>query len=381
MNPIYLTKLAAVLPNAPVANDQMEDILGRIHGVPSRTRAIILRNNKIRTRHYAIDPADGRPTHTNVQLTAEAVRGLSGGGVDLSSLDCLACGTTSPDLLAPGHANLVHGELGLPPLEVASMQGICLSGMVAFRYAMMAVMTGAARSAVATGSELASSLMRAGFFHNPGHEGGADLEASPSLAFDADFLRWMLSDGAGAALLEASPRDGSVNLRVDWVDMLSFANELPTCMYMGGLKEQDGSMTGWRELVRTSRMQGNPLAVRQDVELLNREIIRTAVDRALARVVSKRDLKADAYDWFVPHYSSDYFRARLDDGMKALGFGIPQERWFTNLPAKGNTGSASIFIILEELVASGRLQRGQKLLCFIPESGRFSVAYMQLTVV
>lgn len=381
MNPIYLTKLAAVLPNAPVANDQMEDILGRIHGVPSRTRAIILRNNKIRTRHYAIDPADGRPTHTNVQLTAEAVRGLSGGGVDLSAVDCLACGTTSPDLLAPGHANLVHGELGLPPLEVASMQGICLSGMVAFRYAMMAVMTGTARSAVATGSELASSLMRAGFFHNPGHDGGADLEASPSLAFDADFLRWMLSDGAGAALLEASPRDGSVNLRVDWVDMLSFANELPTCMYMGGLKEQDGSMTGWRELVRTSRMQGNPLAVRQDVELLNREIIRTAVDRALARVVNKRDLRADAYDWFVPHYSSDYFRARLDDGMKAMGFGIPQERWFTNLPTKGNTGSASIFIILEELVASGRLQRGQKLLCFIPESGRFSVAYMQLTVV
>jgi 3-oxoacyl-[acyl-carrier-protein] synthase-3 len=67
--------------------------------------------------------------------------------------------------------------------------------------------------------------------------------------------------------------------------------------------------------------------------------------------------------------------------MDAIGFAIPAERWFTNLTRKGNTGSASIFVILEELFHSERLKEGQKLLCFIPESGRFSIAYLMLTVV
>ena len=45
------------------------------------------------------------------------------------------------------------------------------------------------------------------------------------------------------------------------------------------------------------------------------------------------------------------------------------------------TGSASIYVIMEEIFHSDKLKEGQQILCFIPESGRFSVAYMLLTVV
>jgi len=67
--------------------------------------------------------------------------------------------------------------------------------------------------------------------------------------------------------------------------------------------------------------------------------------------------------------------------MDEKGFHIPYERWFTNLTTKGNTGSASIYIMLEELFHSDKLNKGDKILCFIPESGRFSICYMLLTVV
>ena len=63
------------------------------------------------------------------------------------------------------------------------------------------------------------------------------------------------------------------------------------------------------------------------------------------------------------------------------GLTIPAERWYNNLPIRGNTGAASIFIILEELFNGGRLRSGQRLLCYVPESGRFSSAFMHLTVV
>jgi 3-oxoacyl-[acyl-carrier-protein] synthase-3 len=51
------------------------------------------------------------------------------------------------------------------------------------------------------------------------------------------------------------------------------------------------------------------------------------------------------------------------------------------LSTKGNTGSASIYVMMEELFHSGKLEAGQKILCFIPESGRFSMAYVMLSVV
>jgi 3-oxoacyl-[acyl-carrier-protein] synthase-3 len=374
------------MPNAPVDNQSIEDVLGRIGGIRSRTKSIILRNNKIKLRHYVIDRSTGAITHTNAQLTAEAVRRLAPvGGLDPKSIGCLACGTSTPDLLVPGHALMVHGELGLPPLDAVSTHGICLSGITALKYATMCVNLGQVQAAVATGSEVASTFLRSGFFNQQGEAGGAaeaDLEKRPALGFDADFLRWMLSDGAGAMLVEPLPRPGQLNLKVEWIEHMSFANELPACMTAGAKRAADGSLVPWRMVGSMDEVaRENLLAVRQDVELLNREIVPTAVNRALARVRQRRGITADQVDWFLPHYSSDYFRARLHDAMQAAGFGVPYERWFTNLETKGNTGSASIYIILDELYHSGRLQAGQSLLCFIPESGRFSIAYMLLKVV
>jgi len=379
----FITSLASSLPNAPVDNASIEDVLGRIDGIPSRTKALILRNNKIKQRHYVIDRATGAITHTNAQLTAEAVRKLAPvGGLDPASIGCLACGTSTPDMLVPGHALMVHGEMGLPPLDAVSTHGICLAGITALKYAVMSISLGQVRAAVATGSEIASTFLRSGFFSQMGDDLAVDLEKRPVLGFDADFLRWMLSDGAGAMLVEPLPRPGQLSLKVEWIEHLSFANELPACMTAGAKRAEDGSLVPWRMAGSMDDVaRQNMLAVRQDVELLNREIVPTAVNRALERVRQRRGITAEQVDWFLPHYSSDYFRSRLHDAMQLAGFGVPYERWFTNLETKGNTGSASIYIIMDELYHSGRLKPGQNLLCFIPESGRFSIAYMLLKVV
>jgi 3-oxoacyl-[acyl-carrier-protein] synthase-3 len=92
-------------------------------------------------------------------------------------------------------------------------------------------------------------------------------------------------------------------------------------------------------------------------------------------------LSPEDVDWFLPHYSSEYFRQEVIDRLKQIDFEIPTERWFTNLTTKGNTGSASIFIMLNEMFHSGRLEPGQRILCFVPESARFSVGYALLKVV
>jgi 3-oxoacyl-[acyl-carrier-protein] synthase-3 len=86
-------------------------------------------------------------------------------------------------------------------------------------------------------------------------------------------------------------------------------------------------------------------------------------------------------DWLLPHISSEYFRKPIADGFARAGLPLAQERWFTNLGSVGNVGSASIYIMLDQLLKSGRLRDGQRLLCWVPESGRFSSAFVYLTVV
>lgn len=379
----YITALASFLPNEPVNNDDMERMLGLVDNIPSRTRRIILRNNKITQRYYAIDRESLEQTHTNVDLTVAAIRKLQPNfDFSLEQIECLCCGTSSPDQLMPGHAPMVHGELGGAPCEVVTTSGICICGVSALKNACMQVATGSSNNAVATGSELASSFMSTSICGMPSADNCAEIQKHPSLSFDTDFLRWMLSDGAGAALISPKPAPTGNSLKVEWIDQISSAHELETCMYAGAVKNDDGTLSGWRSLGSLQNaITQHAFLIKQDVKLLNKEIITTAIDRALLPIITRRQLAAQDVTWFVPHYSSDYFRAPLYERMLEKGFHIPYERWFTNLGTKGNTGSASIYIMLEELFYSEKLNKGDKILCFIPESGRFSMCYMLLTVV
>lgn len=375
-NEVYLTRTAAYLPLEPVGNEEMESVLGMVGGRPSRARRLVLRNNGIQTRHYALDRKTGEPVMTNAQLAAEAVRGLG----DVGQVDCLAAATSRPDQLMPGHGVMVHGELGWPRLEVASLSGVCVAGAAAFKYAWMAVRAGTAERAVAVASELSSVGLRACNFEAEAEHKLQELAERPEIAFEKDFLRWMLSDGAGAVLLETEPR-GPLSLRVEWVEIESAANELPACMYSGAEQNENGSLTGWQNYSAKEWAERSVFTVKQDVRLLNDNVMRVTLMEPLRRLAHKYKLTADQVDWFLPHYSSQYFAGQVAQRIAEAGVDVPRERWFTNLVEKGNTGSASPYIMLDELFRSGRIQKGHRLLMYIPESGRFSGAFIYLTAV
>ncbi|MBI2380625.1 MAG: beta-ketoacyl-ACP synthase III [Gammaproteobacteria bacterium] len=379
--PVYITRTASFLPHAPLDNEAMEPALGLVGGKPSRARRIVLRSNGIKSRHYVLDPATGEPSYSNAQLTAEAVRGLTDEGFDLDGIQVLATGTTIPDQLAPNHAVMVHGELGLPVCEAVSTAGICLSGTAALKYAYLAVKAGEADAAVATGSEVSSLLLRAQNFEAETEHKLNELAERPEIAFEKDFLRWMLSDGAGAVLLQDRPRSEGPSLRIDWLELFSYAHELPACMYAGAHKDAKGHLKGWLRHKPETLRHDSVLAIKQDVKLLNENVVTYTLSKPLQALMAKRGLRAAELDWFLPHMSSEYFREPIGQCLDEIGLPIPAERWFTNLTEKGNTGSASPYIMLDELFRSGRLKAGERLLMFVPESGRFSSGFIHLTVV
>jgi len=377
---VYITKVAKFLPNEPIANDDIEKILGAINDKPSKARPIILRNNQIKTRYYAIDK-NGNSTHTSAQLAKEAIMNLCDDTFSAKDIQLLACGTTTPDQLLPSHASMVHGELGAAtsPTEIVSTSGACSNIVQALKYSFMSVQSGLSDNAVCAGSERFSHWMMAKYFKEEAAK-VARLENEPILAFEKDFLRYMLSDGAGAALLESEPSKHGLSFKIEWIDQRSYANQLPTCMYAGAIRNADDTITGWASVDQERWTTDSVFAMKQDARLLGDNIVKFG-GQFLKDIVAKRGFDVSSINYFLPHLSSFYFAPRIEKELRELGMDIPAEKWFTNLAKVGNLGVAAPFVMLEELKDSGRLKVGDKILMMIPESARFNFAYLLYTVV
>ncbi len=109
----------------------------------------------------------------------------------------------------------------------------------------------------------------------------------------------MLSDAAGAMLLSARPNRTGLSLRIDWIDLFSYANEQPACMYMGAEKDASGRLTGWQRYSQEDLLNRSVLAVKQDVKQLNAHIIHYGLERPLKETMARRGLAAAGIDWFL----------------------------------------------------------------------------------
>lgn len=369
----YITSFGKFLPGPPIANDEMESYLGLVEGKPSRVRQRILKQNGIQFRHYAIDRQQ-RSLFSNAEMTAKAARcAVARSGLTLADVDFIAAATSQADFPLPGFASMVHGELQSPPCELSTVHGVCASGVMAIKAAALQVAAGK-QNALACAGEFASRLFKASRFEDQ------QLVRDEGPTFDAEFLRWMLSDGAGAAMLSSYPAARGLSLRIDWIELRSFANKFQPCMYVGPAKQDGRIPQSWLDYPSyRAAADAGAINLRQDIRML-KDVVRYAVG-GLLQVAKEKSLAPEEVDWLAVHYSSHFFREHSATLAARAGFHIPAERWFSNLSTTGNVGSASTFLLLEELLSSGRLKSGHKVLCLIPESGRFLFGYMLLTVV
>jgi 3-oxoacyl-[acyl-carrier-protein] synthase-3 len=371
----FITGVGAFLPGEPVTNDRVEDVIGRIGGRPSAIARRALGWNGIEQRHYALAP-DGTWGWTNASMTAEAVRAaLDDAGRDVGDLQHLATATTQGDLLVPGHASAVHAELDAGPLETASFQSVCASALMAAKSAWQAVRTGEAECAAAAAGEFSSRWFRPVFY-----EGTRLIDAKGRLAMEADFLRWTLSDGAGAIVLAPRPAPRKLSLRVDWIDIVSLADRFAPCMWAGAARgSEDDPEAAWSRGGPAIAHAAGAVALMQDFQRL-KGVVRAFVGVILDKVDRGRIVPA-AVDHLLCHYSARSLRQEIVRLLERTRAMIPEERWFTNLATCGNTGSASIWIMLHGLMATGRVAPGERILAVVPESGRATLGLMHMTAV
>ncbi|HEX4787457.1 MAG TPA: iron-containing redox enzyme family protein [Actinospica sp.] len=357
MTNAYITGVGAYLPGEPVDNERLAACFGDGTKRDTAVRGRVLAANGIKTRHYAVDESL-TTLELNEELAAAAARrALADRGLAPEAVRMLAAGTTQGDLPVPGFASMVHGRLGGGPMEVLSAGGVCASGMAALKAAVGAVRLGEHPAALAIGSELVSRTLL----------GGSAKSA------DTAFLRWTLSDGAGAVLVEPEPRPDGLSLRVDWIRLTSYAHEHQPCMSAG--LGSDGRT--WLDR-RPSDGASVPAApsLRQDMAMLP-ELVDLGVAE-YTRLAGVGRIPADV-EHILCHYSAEHFREKLLARLREAGHRVDDERWFSNLSTAGNTGAASIFVMLEAV--RPRLAVGDRVLLIVPESGRFTLAFALLTCV
>jgi 3-oxoacyl-[acyl-carrier-protein] synthase-3 len=356
----YITSTGSYLPGDPVDNANIHHYLGRVLG-EGKIRRTILKVNGIRTRHYALDKRQNA-THSIYELAAEAVKDCLPQDRNSVSIDYLSAGATLTPLLAPGLSSLLHDQLSKEQivtntLEINSNSGICTSGAQALVNATRAVKSGDANTAICVGAEQSSVGLKSKSFH-PTYDIRAMLrDVKTSKWFMSVFLRFMLSDGAGAFLLEQQPTVGRLSLRVNWTYSRSFANQAPLCMHL----------------------QSRPILLSQDVAILGR-YMGPLSRRVLESALEEHGESLDSYTMVLPHMSSYYFEPTVKKIIGKLSQGQSVPYW-TNLRTAGNTGAASIFIMLDEYLKTQPVASGDRILLFVPESGQFNYVLISVTVV
>lgn len=369
MTEVYITSTGSFLPGPPIDNDEIENVLGLVNGKPSRLKKKILDSNGIQTRHYAIDK-DHNTVFSNSEMAAYAGHQcLDRRGLVANKVGMLSCATSQGDLVLPGFGSMVQAEMQLPDVELHTAHGICSSSLMALKAAFTNLKAGEHDNALVIASELSSRLFKSSRYEA--------VESPDVVDFNAEFLRWMLSDGAGACLIENKP--ARISLRIDWIKSFSHADAFPVCMSVGMPTKVNG-FSSWQDFdTYADAEKAGALLIRQDVRLLD-NIVKLGVDGFL-RLIAQGLVNVDDVDHVLCHYSSNYFRGKIFEMLSMANVAIPEERWYTNLYTRGNTGCASIFIMLDEFINTHTLQHGEQIICMVPESGRFNTAYMKLTVV
>ena len=372
---VYITGVGSFLPGERLGGDRMEDFIGHIGGRPSAVGRRALRWNGIEGRHYALNEA-GEPQHSNASMCAAATRAaLDDAGVELGEVSFLAAAATQGDYLVPGHASAVQAELGAGPMEVASFQSVCASALMAAKAAWLNVRAGEADTTVACAGEFSSRWFRPHFY-----EGTALVDAKGRPAMEADFLRFTLSDGAGAVVMEPQPRPDGQSLKVRWIDMVSLAGRFDPCMWAGStFADRADLKSAWSHAGPGAAHAAGAMALLQDFELL-KIVIRAWIGVWLEKVDQGR-IVPNRVDHLLCHYSARSLREEIVGLLQNTAAMIPEEKWFTTLPETGNIGSASIWVMLEAFMRSGRPKRGDRVLLIVPESGRAMIGFMMLEVV
>ncbi len=259
-----------------------------------------------------------RDDETTSDMCVEAAKvAIEDAGVDVTDIDMVLVGTTSPDLIFPNCATLVQHRLGIPPCPAIGMEAACTSFIYALTTADKFIKTGESKCALIIGAECVSKLV--------------DWTDRNTCV--------LFGDGAGAVIVKASDEPGIIATH------LGADGKYKELLYypVGASKELHKAGTDEAGIT----MRGN-------------EVFKVAVKtlgNVATEILEKAGIEIDALDWLIPHQANLRIIQATAKRLK-----LPMEKVILTIQDHGNTSAASVPMALDVGVRDGRVQRGQLVL-------------------
>lgn len=304
-----VTGIGAYVPPNLVTNDDLSQRLD--------TSDAWIRSRTGIAERYVVSPG----TATSDLAVEAGLRALKSAGDE--RVDAVVLATTTPDQPCPATAPQVAARLGLGQVAAFDVAAVCSGFLYGLATASGLVAAGFAERVLLIAADAFTTII------NPEDRTTAVIFA----------------DGAGAVTLRAGEPDepGALGPLVLGSDgELSHLIEVPA----GGSRQ------------RSSGPPADPAD--QYFRMLGRDTYRHAVEH----MTSASRQAADLAGWEladVDRFAAHQANARIL-GAVAERLGIPDERQLTNIERVGNTGAASIPLLLSESAGDGRLAAGHRVL-------------------
>lgn len=250
-----------------------------------------------------------------VSLAAGAAkRALESANMTADAIDLLLVSTISSEYVMPCAACEVQAAIGADKAVCFDLNAACSGFILAYSTAVSGIEAGLYQTALVIGSECMSHLI-------------SWKDRSTCILF---------GDGAGAVLLKASDR----------------RSYLPVAHSDGRQKAA---------LMMRSRHDGGRdfLAAEYDLQMDGQAVFKFAVRKVpevILEVLEKNHLRLEDIRYFLLHQAN---RRIIEAVTRRLGIAV--EKFPMNVAHCGNTSSASIPILLDELNHEGKLQKGDRL--------------------
>ncbi len=255
---------------------------------------------------------------TTSDMCVEAAKiAIEEASVDVSEIDLVITGTTSPDLIFPNISTLIQHRLGIPACTAFSLEAACTGFIYALTIADKFIRLGDAKCALIMGAECVTKLM--------------DWSDRNTCV--------LFGDGAGAVIVKPSQEPGilSCHLCADgqYKDLLYYPVGASNQLAKAGTDEAAIQMTG-------------------------NEVFKVAVKTLggiATETLEKAGVDKDELDWLIPHQAN----IRIIQAT-AKRLGLPMEKVIVTVQDHGNTSAASVPMALDVGIRDGRVKNGQLIL-------------------
>jgi 3-oxoacyl-[acyl-carrier-protein] synthase-3 len=274
---------------------------------------------------------------------------IKSAGLKPSDIDYVIFNTMTPDYILPGSGALLGAKLGIPNVPALDLRQQCAAIPFSLQVADGLLAVGAARHILVVGAEAHAGFMPWDDWSLLDSESGERApEADYARATEHRGMAILFGDGAGALVLGKSKIEGHGLLSVR--------------AYSDG-RQHDALRVdagGFRQRPYISRQM---LDRNEHIPHMNgRELFKSAVQKlpqVVREVCSPHVANLSEVDWFIAHQANDRINGAVREALD-----LPAEKVPSNIARYGNTSSATIPILVDELLRTEQVRRGQ-LLCFL----------------